>query len=385
MPNVSQLPTTIAGDAVRPDFLNHSDTPWIALLLEEVQRFEGKPRKLLDEHLRGGLPFAAPSSKLLLAQQTIRRLWRFDIEAAIAPHKARTRLFTAAAEHGRDGALERVADELRVTPKDLEASLFADLPRERRVHAPKEPLSPSELSARANLILVQAMLKQSTGVRVRLQGNARPVVRHAKFRGLICNVMFDKASNAAQMEISGPLSLFQRTLVYGRALAELLPPLSWCNRFYLEADIVLGSESKQLILATGAPIFPGKEPKRFDSRLEERFAREFGQITADWDLIREPEPIPVGRSLIFPDFSLVRRGPPYDRWFLEIVGFWTPEYLEHKIATLHQAGLERLIICIDKTKNCSDNELPARARVIRFAKKVDVEEVLAIIDPACVI
>ncbi len=88
---------------------------------------------------------------------------------------------------------------------------------------------------------------------------------------------------------------------------------SWCDRFYLEADVIFGTGPARLILATGAPIFPARKSKRFDSRIEGRFAKDFGRATADWDIISEPEPIPVARSLIFPDFASVKRGPPYER------------------------------------------------------------------------
>ncbi|MEE8410561.1 MAG: DUF790 family protein, partial [Myxococcota bacterium] len=136
----------------------------------------------------------------------------------------------------------------------------------------------------------------------------------------------------------------------------------------------------RLILATGAPIFPARKSKRFDSRIEERFAKDFGRATADWDIIREPEPIPVARSLIFPDFALVRRGPPYERWFVEIVGFWTADYLEHKLATLRLAGIERLIVCVDKQRGCSESDLPAGAHIVEYDRRVDVKEVLRILE-----
>jgi predicted nuclease of restriction endonuclease-like RecB superfamily len=233
---------------------------------------------------------------------------------------------------------------------------------------------------RANLRLVQSLLQRSAHVCLRLEGNARPVLRHAKWCGLICTVVADEPSQAVRLDISGPLTLFRRTLVYGRALAQLLPRLTWCNRFFLDAEVALADGPRRLILGTGAPIFPGEKPRPFDSKLEERFARDFLAATTEWNLVREPEPIPVGRGLIFPDFSLTRRSPPFERWLVEIVGFWTADYLERKLATYRLAGLERLILCIDEKRQCSHEDLPARAHVVRFAKRVDVRDVLGIIE-----
>lgn len=47
--------------------------------------------------------------------------------------------------------------------------------------------------------------------------------------------------------------------------------------------------------------------------------------------IREPEPSDAGRHLFLPDFALHPRFDPGRRWFMEIVGFWTPEYLASKL------------------------------------------------------
>jgi predicted nuclease of restriction endonuclease-like RecB superfamily len=70
-------------------------------------------------------------------------------------------------------------------------------------------------------------------------------------------------------------------------------------------------------------------PRRYDSLLEERFAREFRRLAPAWDVIREPEPIAAAGTLIFPDFAVQRRSDPTRRWLLEIVGFfWTPDYVK---------------------------------------------------------
>ena len=81
-----------------------------------------------------------------------------------------------------------------------------------------------------------------------------------------------------------------------------------------------------MILKTGDPIFPSGEPRRYDSQLEERFARDFARLAAAWEVVREPEPVVVGRGLVFPDFALIHRTRTERRWLLEIVGFWTPDY-----------------------------------------------------------
>lgn len=83
----------------------------------------------------------------------------------------------------------------------------------------------------------------------------------------------------------------------------------------------------------------------------------------------------------FPDFVLQHRDDPSRRWLLEIAGFWTPRYLEHKFAKLAEAKIESLILCIDETRNCAEGTLPARAKIIRYRRKIRVEDVLGVVPP----
>ena len=118
----------------------------------------------------------------------------------------------------------------------------------------------------------------------------------------------------------------------------------------------------------------------YDSKLEEGFARAFRRIAPDWDVVREPEPVDAGTSLVFPDFALQHRLDRKRRWLLEIVGFWTPDYLARKLALYRTAGLSNLILCIDDARQCSEGDLPAGTPVLRFRRRVDARAVLRLID-----
>ena len=176
-----------------------------------------------------------------------------------------------------------------------------------------------------------------------------------------------------------PYALFRRTLLYGRALGELVPLLAWCNRFRLRADCVIQERPATLLLGSGDPIFPAASPRRYDSALEERFARDFRRIAPEWDVVREPEPVSAGSTLVFPDFALQHRRDDR-RWLVEIVGFWTPQYVARKLALLRSARLANLILCVDETRNCADADLPPTARVVRFRRRVDAAAVLRVIE-----
>ena len=272
-----------------------------------------------------------------------------------------------------------VAASLGVSPEELRDSLFGDLPGERIVCGAAPPLSAPELALRSNLALVQALLGSATAVTIEIEGNSRAVVRHAKWRGLICTVAEPPDATNARLQISGPFALFRHTRLYGRALGELVPLLGWCPRFRLRANCVFDGRRVTLQLGTGDPIFPAAAPRRYDSRLEERFARDFRRLAPAWDVVREPEPVTAGSTLIFPDFALQHRSDPARRWLLEIVGFWTPDYVARKLALYRNARLSNLILCIDAERNCARTDLPPGALVVRFHRRVEAAAVLRVL------
>jgi hypothetical protein len=264
----------------------------------------------------------------------------------------------------------------------LENALFADLRGERRVLALPKSVSPAQLATAANLAIVTSLVRRAAHVRIAVWGNSRALVRHARLLGLICGVSQDETPDGVVLDVSGPFALFRHTEVYGRALASLLPRMAWCNEFELTAACALGrgGHLSTLVVRSGDPIGAGRELARHDSRLEERFDREFRRAAPDWDVIREPHPVTSGDSLIFPDFELVHRHDKSRRWLLEIVGFWTPKYLAEKLERLRAAGVERLVLCIDRKRLCSEDDLPEDARIVRYKTRIDPLAVLAVIN-----
>jgi len=363
---------------VVPRFLGPCDHPWLRVLLDEFARFEGQPRRELDRRLRQPLPCHSPREQQALASHVLLARCTERQRPLIKPAAARAALFTAGARltGDRERAWAEASASLDVSEDVLRDALFADLAGERRVIAPPQHLSPDELALRTNLAITRSILFRASELRIELFGNARSVVRYAQLRGLICTVTAGQGDDACQLQVSGPYSLFRRTLVYGRALADLVPRLAWCHRFRLVADCVIDEAPATFTLQSGDPIFPGKEPRPFDSTLERRFARDFTRLAPDWDLVHEPEPVDAAGTLIFPDFALWHRDRPDRRWLLEIGGFWTPDYLHHKLTRLRAAGLHDLILCIDSERDCAAEELPESAHVIRYRRRIDARAVL---------
>jgi predicted nuclease of restriction endonuclease-like RecB superfamily len=219
---------------------------------------------------------------------------------------------------------------------------------------------------------VRSLLFHARRVRIKAEGATRPLVRQAKLRGLLCTVT---EGTPPVLDLSGPFTVFRHTLLYGRALGELVQFLPHCAKFKLRAECVLHDQEAVLDVQSGDPIFPAESPAIYDSKLEERFARDFKRAAPDWDLVREPEPVPAGRTLIFPDFLLHHRLCPQRRFFVEILGFWSADYLVRKLALLREAGLPNLILCVDEVRG--DDLLPIDARIVRFHRRIDPRMVLA--------
>ena len=368
------------GLAAIPRFLGEADRPWVRTLIDECERFSGRPVRELEARLRDPSP-GAPDDKRRLVAYLLLGMARSRVESPVPPREARAALFTASGRSpadARDAVIARCAGELGVSPAALLGSLFADLPSERIAMAPPS-LDPGEVVLRANLALAQGLLARAHSVTIALEGNARAVARHATLRGLICSTTRSAGDDLASIELSGPFALFRRTLLYGRALGAIVPVLAWTRRFKLQATCDIRGRRTVVTLATGDPIFPSSEPRRFDSRLEERFARDFARLAPDWVIVREPEAIDAGGHLFFPDFAVHPRFDPSRRWFVEIVGFWTPEYLANKLDRLRRARVSNLVLCVDEERNLGDRDVPATAALVRYRRRVDAAKVLDVV------
>jgi uncharacterized protein len=386
------LPLRLIEERAFIDYLGPQDEPWLRVLLGEMARFEGRRRRDLAERLSEPLPCEAPYFKRRAATRTLLRLWRREpgsdrigktgerrSTASLRPAELRAELFAAAAasEESPTSIVDATAHRLGLPREALLESLFADLPGERPVRAPEPPPTAAEAALRTNLAIAQAVLMRASRVELRVEGGVRPIVRLAKLRGLLCTLTdAPLAEPTPVLEISGPFSLFRHTLLYGRALAELLPHLAWCARFELRAACSLRGRLATVSVGSGDPIFPAAAPTPFDSRLEERFARDVARLAPDWDVIREPEPVRAGATLIFPDFLLRHRMHPERRALVEIVGFWTPQYLAAKLEKLRHAELPAFILCVDEDRGCAAGDLPAGMPVVTFRRRVDAAAVM---------
>lgn len=228
---------------------------------------------------------------------------------------------------------------------------------------------------------------------------------------------------AVHLHLDGPASLFRISERYGNSFAKIFPALLRSKGWRLKAGILhKGYQGKRILnftlddsekffkITPEAAVYPetlspelqikekiekyeageetgkkaGEEAEK-EARIEEIDAEEaaydstleqmFGSLSlGSWKIKREPTILKAGKYAFVPDFSLQRDGM---RVYLEIVGFWTPEYLENKIEKLKQVK-EPVILLIDRKLKCSEKDFPSQ-EVIFFDKKIPANKVMQIL------
>ncbi|ESP88751.1 DUF790 family protein, partial [Candidatus Halobonum tyrrellensis] len=301
-------------------------------------------------------------------------------------------------------ALARAADGLGVDPADLNASLYADRDVNRVLASFDPRWGPDALLAQYDLSLAQTALFDATEVRVR-SSDPKALVSAVKRLGLLYEIEGGErgadattggadggraggASTAAaglpvrEVVVTGPDALFRRSRRYGTAFARLLRSVAGSAADWeLEATIDDRGRERTLRLSDAEVRVPGVEPlaePAFDSGVEADFAARFRALDLDWELVREPEPLRVDTSVMIPDFAFVYRHADF-RVFFEVMGFWTPEYVEKKLAQLDGVEDVELVVAVDESLGVGEEIAARDHRAIPYAGSVRVKDVVDVL------
>jgi predicted nuclease of restriction endonuclease-like RecB superfamily len=277
----------------------------------------------------------------------------------------------------RDEALAELAVALGLASEDgpaLDAALTLDAEEEAVLVPAAAPPTLQDVIARYNRLALAALLRQAERVTAVVHEPSGGLVRRlygvCRRLGVYCDVEREAGEPPAfRLTLAGPEAVAAPPGAAGPHLAlatlRLLPHLGAADR--LEAHLLLRGRPHRLPLdrallrlpglapaeATAEALAAGKqEPDRFDSAVEADLARRFAALVrqgraAGWRLVREPAPLLAGNRVLIPDFAL-ERGPR--RVFVEVVGFWTPAYLERKRRALEHLPPETpLVLAVAET------------------------------------
>ena len=355
-------------------------------LLNTFSSFVGKKKGELSEvlELYEGLEY---DHRFIRGLTTIlERRCRFESVSKIDPIKARRSVFEEANrtlvidEKRREEVLTSVASSLNVSVSELERSLWADY-EEELILKDFITIKPEYLLKSYNLSLAQTMLFNAMNMNFAIGNNYQRIFGRLKYLGLMYSIEHDEKERY-RVFVDGPLSLFKFTKRYGTSLAKLLPTIMTADSWEVDADIVRDVGGVPRVLKFHIDVkerdkFPelsGSGEEKFDSDVELNFFNGFNSSKTGWTLMREPEMMIAGPYVFIPDF-IFEKGEI--KCYMEIVGFWTEDYLKKKIGKLKAIEEDKMIIAVDESLACSSiRDIGGGKEIIFYRKKVPLKPIL---------
>lgn len=405
----------IQGNEIKTQPLSQTDPVGLRTAAELIQLFRAHlnhPRRELEEALeeyegdRLDYPILRGLAKVLSDAAT------FANEPPVEPSDLRAALLERAAERGpvvahpdllhpslRETLIHEVAESFGLTMSQVEHTLYADLPEEQLLVDVGPEWTEQELIERYNLELARGLLYWASEMRLIVKGGYKDLFKYMKLFKLMHTIQ-PLPNGGYAITIDGPLSPFvQATLRYGFQMAKFLPGLMLCPEWTMEADIHVPWRQSQRETPNPPKLYYRLDSRSelrshypasgaYDSLLEADFAAEFeskfGGTQRKWVLEREDEIIPVGDSVLIPDFSFtnVRDGR---RALVELAGFWHPDYLRRKAWKLRQAGrLDVVLVAYQSVNTTPETWADVPGEVLLFANKPVIKDVLAAVERCAV-
>jgi predicted nuclease of restriction endonuclease-like RecB superfamily len=253
--------------------------------------------------------------------------------------------------------------------------LYGDYPEFHRLAGFPPDYTAETLRGDYDLAQAQTLLYAATAVTVEAGRDFKHILRYARLARLLHRVA-RSGPDAYRFVLDGPSSVLRRTRAYGVDFARFLAALVRLPDWRLVAQIELrkGWRPSTFTLAAadglGARATP---PAEFDSSLEAALARKFGRARAGWRLIREGAVLALGGGrLLVPDF--VFRHADGTEVALEIVGYWTPEYLADKLRRLAAVRGANLVVAVPRPLAVRAGRLPAV--VLPFKRRLLLRDLL---------
>lgn len=422
-------------DAIKPLFIDPTDESYQEMAHELIALFDahlGEPKGDLEDAI-DELTVADTDYKIVqgLAKLLLDEC-KFEVISPVESREIRQRLFEKANERypvvrqptlGDDTqkieVYSAVADELDISLEACYRGMYADLEENKRLvqigtrtadqYATDDdtPTSTTTLTGssdedyehtnltvdwlitRYNLALAQAVLYDATEMRIRVWDHFGTVFSYVKLFGLMHRIYPIDADGervastdlAAGYEavLDGPASLFFQSQKYGIRMANFLPALPLCDRWEMTAEILadeMSGETRQFPLDYTEKLDSHYSVgTQFDSDVERTLAQKWERANTEWELVREDDVFDLGAEVMIPDFAIEH--PDGRRAILEIIGFWTPEYLESKLAKIRQVEADNFILAVSERLDCADEDFGEAAdRVLWFKTGIHVYDMV---------
>jgi len=248
-------------------------------------------------------------------------------------------------EHDDNKIKARIAEKLGLSWDQIEQGLYADVIAFQRLEQFEGYPDASALLSRYNVAQLQACLYRAESMTVVAADDLKTILRYAKLAKLLHDIV-RLGPSKYQITFSGPASVLRQTRRYGVNFAKFLPALLACKGWEMTAYLKTPWNTSAKLNLSDSDGFTSHlpPPDEFDSRLEESLAEKFGPARDGWQLVREGEILHDRQKTFVPDFTF--RHEDGTQVLLEIVGFWTPEYLTHRRRTLQQFRHHKILIAV---------------------------------------
>ncbi|MBN1973328.1 MAG: DUF790 family protein [Sedimentisphaerales bacterium] len=264
----------------------------------------------------------------------------------------------------------QLTQQTGLTWEQIEQNLYCDVIEYQQLeHFDGYPNAQAFLS-RYNVAQLQGCLYKAENMIIHASNDFKTILRYAKLAHLLHKIECTGTSKY-RITLAGPVSVLHESRRYGVNFARFLPALLACKGWEMTALVKTPWNMPARLILSDKDGFTSHlpEPDEFDSSLEESFALKFGDKRSGWTLIREGRILNKYQKTFIPDFTL--RHDDGTEVLLEIVGFWTPEYLANRHETLKQFKDFKIIIAVNEKYLKEGAKIPENFLTYKTAIKLD--------------
>jgi predicted nuclease of restriction endonuclease-like RecB superfamily len=302
------------------------------------------------------------------------RLRIFSSAAKYHPLVSRPQHLLERAEHEVKHLL---AAEVGMPWPQIDAALYADVIDFQPLKKFDGYADGPALLAGYNVAQLQACLYRAESMAVTASRDFKTILRYVKLARLLHEI-HRLGPEQYRIDLAGPTAVLASSRRYGVSFARFVPALLACEGWTMRVSIRTpwGNTARLVCDSNDGLCSPMLPPDEFDSSIEEDFALAFGPEHDGWRLIREGVILHEGQTTFVPDF--VFRHSDGREALMEIVGFWTPEYLDKKRQTLRRFQRHKVLLAVAQRFLRKAEALPEG--VIGYDKAIPVESVVAMLE-----
>jgi predicted nuclease of restriction endonuclease-like RecB superfamily len=360
-------------------------------LINLFREYQGRKRAELEEALE---EYVGVGTDYKILRGLIKLLMddcKFETSSPAEPSEIRRTLFlkarlfhpVTALAGSRDRAVGEAAEELGCSPEKVMESIYADLAENQKLIQFDED-GPRALLDRYNLAQAQALLYRCMEMRLWVlrqdAANTRELFREIKAYRLIHDIK--SQSSEYEIRLDGPVSLFHRSQKYGIQMAVFLPALLNCKGWRMRAEIASkkgGSAFYEINSRQEKLSSYRVKDVSYENPLVEKLVTSWASLDNEWTLAPSTEVIGLGETAFVPDF--VVRHPEGKRIYMEVLGFWTPEYLDKRLSEFERTGFKDFIIAAwDELRGSREPSSTRHPNVVIFKRSLDPAAVRSVLE-----